>query len=49
MTNSSFDQEIIDQILDAHGVDSKDELPQPVQNNLEEGPDGIDDPMGFLR
>jgi len=45
----TFDQETIAQILDAHDADSVDELPQPVQNNIAAGPDGIDDPFGFLR
>jgi hypothetical protein len=45
---NTFDQETIAEVLDAHGVDSIDELPAPVRNNIEAGPDGID-PFHFWR
>jgi hypothetical protein len=45
----TYDQETVAAILNEHGADSVDELPQPVRLMLEAGPDADCDPFARLR
>jgi hypothetical protein len=47
--DDSYDQETVAAILNQHGVDSVDELPQPVRLMFEAVPDADCDPFARLR